>query len=69
MGKEKRGRPRKDLDESVRRGIVVQPRFPRGLHREISAAAAAEGLAITSWIRRLCYIAVAERKKTAPPVA
>ena len=62
--KRKRGRPRKDPDEAVCHGIVVQPRFPRKLHREVSAAASAEGLPITAWIKRLCYLAVAERKKT-----
>jgi len=66
--KRKRGRPKKAIDDSVRRGICVQPKFPRKLHREIHAAAAAEGLAITQWIKRLCYIELA-KKTTAPPEA
>jgi len=49
----KRGRPRRDPELAISHGIVVQPRFPRSLHCQVKAAAAAEGLTISRWILEL----------------
>jgi hypothetical protein len=54
----KRGRPRRDPELAISHGIVVQPRFPRSLHRQVKAAAAAKGLTISRWILELCARAV-----------
>jgi hypothetical protein len=59
----RRGRPPKDPDLAVSRGIMIQPRFPRVLYRQMKEASAEEGLAITAWVRHLVYVALAERKK------
>ena len=63
QAKRGRGRPRKDDDLAVSRGVIVQPKFPRALYREIKAAAAAEGLPIAAWVRHLVFVELAERKK------
>lgn len=59
----KTDRQRKDKDLTVRDGIMSQPRFPRAMYRELKGAAAAEGLAVTAYIRRVVYLALDARKE------
>jgi hypothetical protein len=61
----KRGRPRKAPELLVANGVLIQPRFPRITHREMQSAAAAEGLTVTGWVRRLVCVALAARKRKA----
>jgi hypothetical protein len=58
------GRPRKDPDEAVRHGIMLQPKFCRQVYAQIKAAAAAEGLSATGWVRHLVFIELARGKES-----
>jgi len=60
-----RGRPLKDPDYCIRRGIFIRPRFPRALHREIKRAAFEDELAMTAWVMTTCREAIDRRKKVA----
>lgn len=60
------GRPTIPREDSVGAGIVLQPRFPRAVHKRIREAAAAEGLPMTTWVRRVVLLALAEREKNLP---
>ena len=59
-----RGRPRLNPDLTIKHGVVVQPRFPRVLYREISQAAREQGVAITRWIIERCNEAIESKKKS-----
>jgi hypothetical protein len=59
----KAGRPPKALDECVRRGVFCAMRFPRGLYRQVRAAARRDGIAISTWIRLQVADAVAARQR------
>jgi hypothetical protein len=59
------GRPPKDKELAVRHGVVVQPRFPRAVYREIKIAAQSEGLPIATWIKHLVFVALEKRKAKA----
>jgi hypothetical protein len=59
----KMGRPRLDPNLALSHGIMVQPRFPRSRFPELKAAAVAEGLPITVWIRRVVYLELDARKE------
>lgn len=43
--------------------IFSQPRFSREMYEEMRKAAKSEGLAISTWIRRVCALALQARQK------
>jgi hypothetical protein len=59
----KRTRQPKPAGEVIRRGVLVQTRFGRSMYPAIQSAAAAEGLPISTWIRRLVCVALGERQR------
>jgi hypothetical protein len=59
------GRPPGDADVAIRHGIVVQPRFPRVLHKQVKAAARQEGLSLSRWILEVCASKVGARIQAA----
>jgi hypothetical protein len=60
-----RGRPPKDPNVAVSHGVMVQPKFPRVMYREIKAVAIAEGFPVAGWVRHLVYCELAKRRKKA----
>ena len=45
------------------RPMFSQPRFPKEVYEEIRTAAKSEGLAISTWIRRVCVLALEARRQ------
>lgn len=56
-------RHRADPGWTIRGGVVIQPRFPRELHKRIKAAAAAQDLTLSRWIIEVCQRELERRNR------
>ena len=63
MMTKKLGRPPKNPDECIRTGVFCPMRFPRGLYRQLKAAARKDGVAVSAWIRLQVAEACAARQR------
>ena len=59
---------RKDSNTTIAAGVLVQTRFERVRYPEVVAAARADGLPITAWIRNLVYRTIAAQKNRKPEI-